>query len=439
MVDFRVNYQRLRHSNMARRIRSFVYKSLVGADAWPLTFRRPESSDALEMLSSSHLYVHIPFCQTICPHCPYNKRLYDEALYANYRVALLEEIRSFLGEHPHCQIESLYFGGGTPSLTPDLLEEVIDLLSHGLSETSEIGVEVHPIHASQANLARLRSMKVNRISLGIETFNEEILRKLGRGYSQKQAIMALEAAKAVGFECVDVNLIYGIPGQTGDEVLENVQLCIDQNVDQISAYPLFSFVHTPLGKQVATHKSKQYGEIARLKVQQNISESCFEAGYQRSSVWSYTKPAIAPYSTVTRNDYLGFGAGAGSKVDRYFWFNTFSVEEYAKIRGRKPALVMMANERLEKMHWVYWQIYKTWIDFSEYRQKFGVHIEDDFYLLIQWLRLLGWGKITPGGMRITEKGAVWAHKLQSLYSLSYIDKLWQTCQDVPWPKEVILE
>jgi oxygen-independent coproporphyrinogen-3 oxidase len=420
VLDLSINYQKLRHAWLAKVARSALFRLLVGREGWPVVFRAPASDEEIPRGTSPHLYVHLPFCSQICPHCPYNKTLYRPEAHRAYGLALAREVGGYLERSDTPPVESLYFGGGTPSRTPDLVEAIIDRVRPRLAPAAEVGVEVHPRDAGGALLERLRDAGVNRVSLGIETFREDLLRLLGRTYTPEQAEDAIRLARAAGFDCVDANLIYGIPGQDVMGPAADAERCLSLGVDQISAYPLFTFVHTPLGRRIANGRFPQYGDRARIGAQMAISRACRRGGLARTSVWSFTRPGLAPYSTVTREDYVGFGAGAGSKVDGLFWFNTFSVDAYASLSTHRPALVMRASERLRRFHWLYWQVYRTRIDVGRYRQLFGRDLENDFGAALGWLKLFGWTRKEARGWRLTESGAIWAHRLQCLYSLTYI-------------------
>jgi oxygen-independent coproporphyrinogen-3 oxidase len=228
----------------------------------------------------------------------------------------------------------------------------MNLLKGRLAPGAEVGVEVHPADASPVMLDRLRRLGVTRVSLGIETFRPELLRLLARRYRPDEAERAIRTAKGMGFECVDVNLIFGIPGQPVDDSARDAERCLDLGVDQISAYQLFTFVHTPMGRRVRHGDFAAYGDRARLKAQRHLHNVCREAGYKQTSPWNFTRPGISPYSTVTREDYVGFGAGAGSKVRGRFRFNTFSVPAYSAASEPRPALVMDAGDRFRRAHWV---------------------------------------------------------------------------------------
>jgi oxygen-independent coproporphyrinogen-3 oxidase len=352
-----------------------------------------------------------------------------------YGLALERELAAYLQRPGLPPVATLYFGGGTPSQTPELIERVVTMLQSRLAPDAEIGVEVHPVDTSPALFARLREAGVNRVSLGIESLRPDLLRKLARQYDPERALDALKAARLAGFGCVDVNLIHGIPGQRVEDAAMDAERCVASAVDQVSAYPLFIFAHSPFGRNGRVQRP---GERERLRAQKAVSRVCREGGLQRTSVWSFTRPGLTPYSTVTHEDYVGFGAGAGSKVAGVFWFNTFSVPEYANSLVVRPALVMQAGERLRRVHWLYWAIYRTHIDAARYEELFSRSIERDFGLLLGTLRATGLAQRSAAGWNITETGAIWVHRVQSLFSLTYIDDLWQHCQDHPWPQQVVL-
>ncbi len=438
LPDIRIDYQNLRHTRMARGLRAALYRMIIGREGWPLVFRAPQTEDDIPRGTSPNLYVHLPFCSQICPHCPYTKTLYKPALQARYGLALSREIRSYLRRSDIPPVESLYFGGGTPSVTPDLIRETIEPVKPSMISGAEIGVEVHPTHANPSMLSTLREMGVTRVSLGIETFRPDLLKMLARGYSPDEAEAAIVSARAAGFECVDVNLLFSIPGQEINETADDAKRCLGLGVDQLSAYQLFTFVHTPFGKRVRHGDFAIYGDRARLRAQKLFNQACLDAGLKRSSPWNFTRPGISPYSTVTHEDYVGFGAGAGSKVGGVFWFNTFSVTAYMEAKEPRPALVLQTAEKFRRAHWLYWRLYRMAVDPAEYRQLFARDLYRDYDPWFKLMRLLGMGRLDGDIWRVTEFGSVWMHRIQQLFSITYIDSLWDKARTEPWPQEVVL-
>jgi oxygen-independent coproporphyrinogen III oxidase len=433
--DVPIDYQRLRHGSAAHWLRKTLYRLFIGRDGWPLVFRPPVGDGP--MGTSPHLYVHLPFCRQICPHCPYNKTQYRPDSHDSYGKALRQEMDDYFGKTKPLPVQSLYFGGGTPSVTPDLIRQSIERVQRFLAPDADIGVEVHPADATPDLLDELRHMGVNRVSLGVESFRPDLLRQLGRTYSPEQAEEAIRSAR-IRFPCVDVNLICAIPGQSASETAADAKRCLDGGVDQISAYTLFTFVHTTLGRQVEQRRASIYGDLSRLRALAAISRVCREAGFVRTSPWNFTRPGVTAYSTVTRESYIGFGAGASSKVDGVSWFNTFSLAAYVGQERNRPALVMATSERVRRFHWLYWQLYRTEVDACRYQELFGRDLERDFAVVFAGLRLLRMARRNGTRWQVNEFGAVWMHRLQQLFSITYIDEVWMRCQAEAWPKEVVL-
>ncbi len=429
-----VDLQHWRAGRAATLMRRGIARAVLGPEGWPAVFTPPDPTARWNGGVSGHLYVHLPFCRALCPHCPYNKVRFDRHLSLDYGRALARELAIHLERPDAPEVRSLYFGGGTPSMTPEHVAAVIDQVRPRLRPGAEVGVEAHPRDCVPSRLAELRDAGVTRISIGVESFDEAALRYLGRGYRPEQAGTALSAARSAGFECVDANLIFAVPGQASTAAVVDARRCLDAGVDQISAYPLFGFEHTRLGRGASAGVSDR----ERVQRQRSLSQACRDAGLERTSVWSFTRPGISPYSTVTHEDYVGFGAGAGSKVDGLFWFNTFSVPEYCRTDPPRPALVMQATPRMRRAHWLYWEYYQLRIGSSRYAELFGRDLAGDFGPLLRTAAMLGWLVGDPDGWRVTERGAIWGHKLQALFSLASIDTMWQRCQDDPWPQRVEL-
>jgi oxygen-independent coproporphyrinogen-3 oxidase len=437
-TDPRLDLQRLRQGWIARLARRGAYRLAVGS-GWPPTLVSVEPGQPIPALASENVYIHLPFCRTRCPHCPYTTAIDAPDRRAAYAVALGREIDAYLATSGRPPIASLYVGGGTPSLTPELVELALDRFRSHLAAGAEVGVELHPADVTPALMHRLRAAGVTRVSLGIETLRPDLLALLGRPYTPETALDAVSLACAAGFECVDVNLIFGIPGQTAAEAADDAERCLAHGVDQVSAYPLFTFPYTPLGRRMAQGTVRPVGDRTRLAAQRALGAACHRHGLARSSVWSFTRPGVAPYSTVTHEAYLGFGVGAGSKVDGELRFNTFSLDAYVAADPPRAALRFVPDERFRRAHWLYWQAYRTHLDPDEYRSRFGRDLDADAGT---WLRLLGATRMArrapSGTWELTERGAVWIHRAQAFFSLAYIDQLWGRARCEPWPDEIAL-
>ncbi|HQZ00249.1 MAG TPA: radical SAM protein, partial [Propionicimonas sp.] len=188
-------------------------------------------------------YVHVPFCARVCPFCPYNKVVPREGQPERYFDALLTEQRRYLDAGAAASgFTSLYVGGGTPTLFPDLLAKVVE----GLPVTGERAIEVLPTHGTPERLDALRDMGFTAVSIGVQSFSDEVLRHLRRPHDARDAQAALE--NAVGrFDLVDADLILDVEYDDAHDgmFLRDLVRCFELGVDQVSTYPLMRFGYTP--------------------------------------------------------------------------------------------------------------------------------------------------------------------------------------------------
>lgn len=418
----------LRHTRTAGNLRRWIYGAFVGGP-WPLAFRAPRGE--LPEGPAGSLYVHIPFCRSLCGHCPYLKVPFDPALAEAYGAALAGEMAAWLARTPPEPLRHVYFGGGSPGMVPALAARCLAVLAPRLEGSPAIGMELHPLDVGGSLLADLRALGVDRVSLGIESLSDAALRGLGRGYTARQALDALDRTLAAGFRCVDVNLMYGLGPE--DSLLEDARRCLERGADQISAYPLIAFRHTrpawiPRIRALRT----------RDRLQRDLRDLCGAQGLAPASVWSFARPGAPPYTTVTLETYRGFGAGAATRTRDAFWFHTFDVRAYVAPGGTRPALALDGGERFLRAHWLYWKIYALRVPGAPYRASFGRAPEADFPRLFGWLARLGIAVRDGEDWVITPRGADWVHRVQQLYSLSWIDQFWGACMAEAWPAEVRL-
>jgi len=275
-------------------------------------------------------YVHVPFCTRICPFCPYNKVVPRGDQPERYFAALLTEARRYLdaGAAGPDGFTSLYVGGGTPTLFPDLLAPIVA----ALPVAGERAVEVLPTHGTPDRLDALAALGFTAVSVGVQSFSDEVLRHLRRPHDARDALAALE--ESVGrFALVDADLILDVAYDDAGvgTFLRDLERCFDLGVDQVSTYPLMRFGYTPFGR--ARHDRRREHEVLA-----EASPLATARGYARRSVWTFSRPDSPSYTSITRRRFLGLGAGASSFLGRDFLVNHFGVETYvaAVASGRPP-------------------------------------------------------------------------------------------------------
>ena len=373
----------------------------------------PEAGEILGALrASAGLYVHVPFCASICPFCPYNKVILREAPARRYFGALDAEVDRYLEHFEGC-FDSLYVGGGTPTLCLDELARLVPRLPI----QGERAIEVLPTHADPRTLARLRELGFDYVSLGIQSFDEGVLRHLQRPHSAADNRRALE--NAIGrFACVDVDLIFDVAYESEKSLLSDLELCFRAGVDQVSAYPLMRFAYTPFGK--ARHDRRT--EHRLLRAGERLAA---RHGYERRSVWTFNRCGGPAYTSITREFYLGLGAGAATYTGSEFLANHFSIERYAADleAGRLPlARRARLGELRGALYYGFWQAYTGRVELRRFERLFPVARR-----LRPLVRLLAWaGFVDLDGRsaRLTPRGYDLYHDLERWVTYHFIEPLW---------------
>jgi oxygen-independent coproporphyrinogen-3 oxidase len=392
------------------------------------------------------LYLHVPFCRKPCPYCPYNRVKYEDRLYRKFESAAHLEIDNYSrlireanqnSQRP--EISSLYVGGGTPTIEPESLIQLIEHIKDVLGSPDDICVELHPNEMDDKCLDLLKNAEVNMVSIGVETLNDRLLGIIGRSHDSEIAVRAIKRAVAKGFDTVNIDLMFALPTQETFELDNDLCRIFNLGIDQISAYPIFGFPYTEYGRKYGKEISAPPGNHVRNMLSL-IQRRSIEHGYQQCSVWSFARPKARKFSSVTRNHYIGFGPGAASMTGKQFYINTFSIEEYASsLPARLPvALILPVTNRLEKAFWLYWCIYKLNIPVRQFSELFGDSLEEEFGSALNFLKFAGLLKRENGSYTVTENGAYWIHRVQNEYSLNYIDRLWGKCRQEAWPSQAVL-
>ncbi len=310
--------------------------------------RRPRAGETMPF----GLYVHVPFCAARCVYCDFNTYIDLDHLKEDYVRALLREI-ALVGEAlDHRPAQTIFFGGGTPSLlTPEQVERVIDACAAAfdLAADAEVTLEANPESVSPSYLRDLRRAGVNRLSFGVQSFQDEILRFLGRQHSAVRARQAVEWARAAGFDNVNVDLMYGLPGQTLAEWQETLETALALAPEHLSLYALIVEPGTPL------HRWVEHGLVA--PPDDDLAADQYEwaldrlaaAGYAHYEISNWARAggeALTPTRASRHNllywrnqEYVGLGAGAHSYVEGVRYANVKRPERYiaAVERGRLPA------------------------------------------------------------------------------------------------------
>ena len=379
------------------------------------------------------LYVHIPFCKSICNFCPYCKVKYSKELCDKYIDALIKEIH-FVGSQNEGrkEVTSLYFGGGTPALAVDRIKEIIDAISEHFVITEGIGLELHPDNVTEETLLKLKDAGITKISIGIQSFCDKYQKILGRKQVCPENIKA--ALSAVPFETVSMDFIFALPGQTLEDLKFDVDTGFSIGANHVAIYPFIDFTFTDSKLPTMPKKEKR----ALLDA---ITKYCQSKGYERTSIWTFTNEKDANYSSMTRENFIGFGCSATSLFKDQFKINTFDVESYCE-RINSGDLATSLTVRFEKrqrmVYWLFWTAYSTRVVAEDFEKFFGKSLKKMYGFEIFVAKLLGFVTEKDGVYEMTLKGAFYYHYYESFYTLSYIDKMWGIMRKEAFPDHIDL-
>jgi oxygen-independent coproporphyrinogen-3 oxidase len=355
---------------------------------------------------------------------------------------VIKEIDLYTRHLQDTPITSFYIGGGTPTtMLTEGLPQILEYIQNSLNLVCDIHMESHPNDLTTVNLERIKALQVAHLSIGVEALQDHHLRTLCRPYTAEQVKRAVARTVAQGFRSVNADFIFALPYQTLQEVEEAGQELLDLGVDQVAAYPLFTFPYTRLPQLLNQMGNPQANVFQRRKMLAALERLFYQAGYERTSVWAFTRKRVPKYCSVTVPRYLGLGASGGTYLDEVLYFNTFNVQAYitALDAGKLPiALSLELTRRMQMAGWLYWRVYETRIQKIEFKRRFGLDFDRAYGFFTKLLAGLGFLEERGDEIVLNDRGAYWLHALQDLFSLNYVSKLWGTSQQDPWPSRVIL-
>lgn len=285
------------------------------------------------------LYVHVPFCSAICNYCNFNRGLFDESLKTRFVDALIKEIKragapdAFISRP---RADTLYFGGGTPSLlTPDDIESIVETAraAFNLTSSAEITLEANPETVDEARLEGFRRAGINRLSYGVQSFRDEELQRLGRLHSSRRAAEAVEIARGVGFDNISLDLMMWLPGQDVPQWLESVDRAVKIDPDHLSLYILEVYPHLPLRQAIDANGWTQLSDEGAAEMYEAALTRLDAAGYEQYEISNVAKPGRQSLHNLkywSDGEWLGFGPGAHSTRQGSRWRNVSATDDYVR-------------------------------------------------------------------------------------------------------------
>lgn len=284
------------------------------------------------------IYLHVPFCKSKCAYCNFFS-LVTEKKVDDYVEALKKEIvdrRSYLGDE---LVETIYFGGGTPSLLPTkYVEEILELLhkNYNIISTPEITLEINPDTIDKEKMFALKQLGVNRMSIGIQSFHDDDLRYLGRRHDSRHAMQVLEDLKAVDFEKITLDLIYGMPTLTEEKWNKNLDIFFSTGITHLSAYALTVEPKTILGQKIEKGELQGVSEEETIRHYDILVERTKVNGFEHYEISNFAKDGCrSQHNSIYWKDvkYLGLGPSAHSYDGNSRQWNVSNLTKYIQLVG----------------------------------------------------------------------------------------------------------
>lgn len=319
------------------------------------------------------IYLHIPFCKQACHYCDFH---FSTSLRYRSEVldAMLQELELQKDYLQGAPLESIYFGGGTPSLLGQeelnrLFDKIYEL--HTVKPDAEITLEANPDDLTAEKLAQLQQTPINRLSIGIQSFSEADLKYMNRAHNAAEASRCIELAQAAGFNNLTIDLIYGSPTMSHAQWAENIQQVLDYNIPHISCYCLTVEPKTALAHFVATGQSKPVDEAQAAQQFQYLMAQLSNAGYAHYEISNFAKPgkyAVHNSNYWLGKHYLGIGPSAHSYNGQSRQWNIANNSQYRK--------ALAANELAFEIEFLNSEQRYNELVMTRLRTIWGVHLSD---------------------------------------------------------------
>ena len=358
---------------------------------------------------STSAYVHIPFCTQICYYCDFSKVFIKNQPVDSYLEHLIEEYHSYDIQ----KLRTLYIGGGTPTAlsAPQLaflLEKLTDKLD--LSYLEELTIEANPGDLDQEKIAVLKDSPVNRVSLGVQTFNDRMLKQIGRSHLEKDIYENIANLKKAGFDNISIDLIYALPKQTMEDVKTNVAKAIALDIPHMSLYSLILENHTVFMNRMRRGKLPLPKEDLEAEMFDYIIAELEKAGFEHYEISNFSKPGFESRHNLMYWDnaeYYGIGAGASGYVDGVRYKNHGPIRHYLQAveagNARVQEEMLTLKEKMEEEMFLGLRK-KSGVSKKRFEEKFGISFEDQYGAVVS--ELTEQGLLVPDRdiVRMTKQG-----------------------------------
>ena len=354
-------------------------------------------------------YVHIPFCTQICYYCDFSKVFIKNQPVDSYLEYLLQEFHSYDIQ----KLRTLYIGGGTPTaLSASQLEVLLEGLTKNLdlSMLEELTIEANPGDLDADKIAVLQNSAVNRVSLGVQTFDDKMLKKIGRSHTEKDIYENIDRLKLSGFDNISIDLIYALPGQTMDQVRDNVAKAIALDIPHMSLYSLILENHTVFMNRMRRGKLPLPKEELEAEMFEYIIAELEKAGFEHYEISNFSKTGFESRHNLMYWDnaeYYGIGAGASGYVDGVRYKNHGPIRHYLKAVEEGSARIneehLSHREQMEEEMFLGLRK-KSGVSMARFEEKFEQSFQELYGEIVKDLIQQGLMQLDGDSVRMTKRG-----------------------------------
>ncbi|WP_293693732.1 radical SAM family heme chaperone HemW [Streptococcus sp. UBA3373] len=354
-------------------------------------------------------YVHIPFCTQICYYCDFSKVFIKNQPVDAYLQALIREFERYDIK----QLRTLYIGGGTPTaITAQQLDYLLTNLTKNLdlSVLEEFTIEANPGDLTEDKIEVLKQSAVNRVSLGVQTFNDKQLKQIGRSHNEAQIYDTIASLKEAGFDNISIDLIYALPDQTMSDVKENVAKALALDIPHLSLYSLILEHHTVFMNKMRRGKLNLPQEDLEAEMFDYIITELEKNGFEHYEISNFTKPGFESRHNLMYWDnaeYYGVGAGASGYIAGVRYRNQGPIQHYLKAVSEGNA--RLSEEVLTKEEMMEEELFlglrkKSGVSIAKFEERFGISFEERYGQVVAELRQQGLLVPDDEMIRMTKKG-----------------------------------
>ncbi|MGM0971096.1 MAG: radical SAM family heme chaperone HemW [Bacillota bacterium] len=360
-------------------------------------------------------YIHIPFCEHICHYCDFNKFFIKTQPVDEYLAALEKEMQHTIEQKGEQELKTIFIGGGTPtSLTVSQLDQLMNSIHRVLKPAKnliEFAVEANPDELSLEKLHVLKEAGVNRLSFGVQTFEDDLLKKIGRVHQKKDVLTSFERARDVGFDNISLDLMFGLPHQEKHHVMNSLETAFSLGAEHYSVYSLIVEPKTVFYNLMQKGKLHLPPQEREAEMYELVMDEMERHGLHQYEISNYAKPGFESQHNLTywsNEDYFGFGAGAHGYVDGIRNVNAGPVKHYLELIEQtgfpyKETHQVTKTEQIEEEMFLGLRKIEG-VKSADFQAKYGASPEALFPSVLEELEEKGLIVKDDIGIRLTRKG-----------------------------------